>query len=302
MNTFKSYNPIVNFLYFALVIFFSMFIMNPFFLFISVFFGAVGVLSLGGIKKLFSALRLIIPIAAAAAAVNVLCNHAGGTILCYLPDGNPLTAESLIYSAASSAMLCGVILHFSCFNELMTSDRLMYLFGRMLPSLSLIFSMVLRFVPRFKRRLKSVADAQRCLHRGASDRTVIGKLKNSTAVLSIMITKSLEGSIETADSMKSRGYGLPKRTSFANFIFKRRDAALVLLLVLPGLYIVYCMLSGGLDFSYFPYISSELPPNIGAASAAYAFIYFIPFICDMAAICKNSNRRLCEWIRLKSKK
>ena len=62
-------------------------------------------------------------------------------------------------------MLAAVALWFSCLSAVMTSDKFIYLFGRMIPALSLVLSMTLRFVPRFKRQFQAVAQAQRYMGR-----------------------------------------------------------------------------------------------------------------------------------------
>ncbi len=49
-----------------------------------------------------------------------------------------------------------------------------------------------------------------------------------------MVTWSFENAVETADSMKSRGYGLPGRTAFSLYRFSRRDRLLLLWLALCG--------------------------------------------------------------------
>lgn len=43
------------------------------------------------------------------AALNALFNHAGVTMLFYLPNGNPVTREALCYGAAAAAMFAAVI-------------------------------------------------------------------------------------------------------------------------------------------------------------------------------------------------
>lgn len=73
--------------------------------------------------------------------MNLAFNHQGATILAYLPSGNPLTLESIAYGFAAAAMLAAVVLWFSCWNTVMTSDKLMHLFGRVVPALSLLLSM-----------------------------------------------------------------------------------------------------------------------------------------------------------------
>ena len=76
--------------------------------------------------------------------------------------------------------------------------------------MSLLLSMTLRFVPKFKSQIKVVSDAQKCVGRDISNGGVLERAKNGLTILSVMITWALENAIETADSMKSRGYGLKR--------------------------------------------------------------------------------------------
>ena len=84
-------------------------------------------------------------------------------MLTYLPSGNPLTLESILYGVAAAVMLASVVLWFSSYNEVMTSDKFVYLFGRMIPALSLVLSMALRFIPKFKSQMEVVSEAQACI-------------------------------------------------------------------------------------------------------------------------------------------
>lgn len=103
---------------------------------------------LKGRKTLFTHLLYMLPLAFLTALINAAFNHEGATILVYLPGENPLTLESVVCSMCAAAMILSVVCWFSCYNEVMTSDKFIYLFGRVSPALSLIFSMTLRFVPR----------------------------------------------------------------------------------------------------------------------------------------------------------
>ena len=160
MNEFKSYHPIVNFLYFVIVIGFSMFFMHPLCLAVSFACGLVYSTILNGRRAVKTNLVYMLPVLIITALINPAFNHEGVTILTYLPGGNPLTLESILYGLAAGFMLVSVICWFSCYNEVMTSDKFIYLFGRIIPSLSLIFSMTLRLVPKFATQLKIVTNAQ----------------------------------------------------------------------------------------------------------------------------------------------
>jgi len=240
-------------LYFIAVIGFSMFFMHPISLGISMICAFAYALYLHG-KKAVKAGFVMIPMMVSAAVLNPLFNHHGSTILAFLPNGNPLTLESIMFGIAAAVVLGTVFAWFSCFNAVMTSDKFIYLLGRVIPALSLILSMALRFVPRFRAQIKAVANAQKGIGRDISSGNFLQKARHGIRILSIMVTWSLENAIETADSMKSRGYGLPGRTAFSVFRFTKRDAwALVYIFACSGTIIIGAVLEI-FRFRYFPTI------------------------------------------------
>lgn len=294
MNEFKTYHPIVNFVYFVFVIGFSCVFMHPVCLAASLVCGFVYSAMLKGKRAVKTNALYMLPVMLAAALINPAFNHEGMTILAYLPNGNPLTLESIVYGLAAAVMIVSVICWFSCYNEIMTSDKFIYLFGRIIPSLSLILSMTLRFVPRFAAQLKAVINAQRCIGRGVSDGNIIKRAKNGLTVLSVMLTWALESSIETADSMKARGYGLSGRTSFSIFTFDKRDKAAVISILVPGIYTLAAGLKGGMYFRYFPSVkSAALSPQTISCFAAYIGLCMCPIIIEI--------REAARWKATRSK-
>ena len=257
-------------MYFALVLVFTMFFMHPVSLIISLACALAYAVYLNGRKAVRFSLRFMLPMMLMAAIINPAFNHEGATILTYLPSGNPLTLESILYGLAAAVMLASVITWFSCYNAVMTSDKFVYLFGRIIPALSLVLSMTLRFVPKFKAQLHVVSEAQRCVGRDASDGTVLQRIKNGITILSIMVTWALENAIETADSMKSRGYGLPGRTAFSIYRFDDRDKTALLWLCFCGFYIFSGWMVGGLQWQYYPIIKGTLT---GAFPISFQLVY-----------------------------
>ena len=244
-DTLRTCHPAVSFAYFALVIACAMLLMHPVCLVLSTLGGGWYVARLLGGKGLRRHLLWLLPMALLAAAVNPAFVHQGVTILAYLPSGNPLTLESLLYGLAAGAMLSAVALWFVCVTDVITSDKVVYLFGRVIPALSLLLSMILRFVPRFVRRLRAVAQAQRHLGRDTQTGAPVRRVRSALRVFSIVVTWSLESGLITADSMRCRGYGLPGRTSFSLYRFDRRDGAVALWLAFCGLYLLGGGLAGG---------------------------------------------------------
>ena len=141
-------------------------------------------------------------------------------------SGNWITLEAIVYGIVLGAVMFIVIQWFSCYNTVMTSDKFIYLFGRIIPALSLVLSMALRFVPRFLRQLKVIRNGQKAMGRDVSEGTVLNRIKYGLQMVSILVTWALENAIETSDSMRSRGYGLHGRTAFSIYRLTRRDCFL----------------------------------------------------------------------------
>ena len=257
-DTFSRYHPSVNFLFFALVLVYAMVLMHPVCLAIALAGAVCYAVQLHGRKAVTFSLRFALPVLLLAAIVNPAFNHAGVTILTYLPTGNPLTLESILYGLAAGAMLCAVLLWFMSFNTVMSSDKFVYLFGRVIPALSLVLSMTLRFVPRFKQQLDVVRQAQFCIGRDADTGSVWQRVRKAVTIFSIMVTWALENAIETADSMKSRGYGLKGRTAFSIYRMEERDRIALLWLAFCGIYLFCGCLAGGLKWWYFPMLQGTL--------------------------------------------
>ncbi|MBQ6933382.1 MAG: energy-coupling factor transporter transmembrane protein EcfT [Clostridia bacterium] len=276
-DTFSTCHPLVNLIYFAMVIGFSMFFMHPVSLVISLVCAFVYAANMNGGKSLARSLMFMIPMMVMAALLNPVFNHEGATILLYLPTGNPLTLESIAFGMASAVMLGSVMTWFTCFTEVMTADKFVYLFGRVIPSLSLILSMTLRFVPRFKAQMKLVSDSQRCVGRDVSDGSVVSRIRKAVTIISIMVTWSLENALETADSMKSRGYGLEGRTAFSIYKFDKRDGKVTLWLALMCIIILAGAILGVTSWEYYPTFTGEIISPLGAICyIAYTMLCLTP--------------------------
>ena len=278
---FSGYHPAVNFLYFGLVLAFSMVFMHPVCLTISVSAALAYCIYLRGRRALRPLLTYLLPAALLAAVLNPVFNHEGATILLYFSSGNPLTLESIVYGFAAAAMLASVVLWFSCYHEIMTTDKFVYLFGRVIPSLSLVLSMTLRLVPRLRAQARAVAAAQRCAGGGGSG-GIMRRARSGLTIFSALVTWSLESSIETADSMRSRGFGLPGRTAFSLYRFDGRDRTATAFLLACGGYILAGALRGGLSWHYYPTAAGSAGgPYTLSLYGTYLALCLLPLFLDI---------------------
>ena len=271
IDSFSKYHPLVNLIYFAVFIGFSMVVNHPLAQFISLICAIIYVVSTQGKKSIGFLLKFCLPLVLLTAFINPAFNHEGKTILLYFSNGNPLTLESILYGFSSGCMIITLLLWFSAFSAVMTSDKFIYLFGKVIPALSLVLSMTLRFVPKFKTQMKNVADSQRCIGRDVSSGSLLSRTKTAITIVSIMITWSLENAIETADSMKSRGYGLKGRTAFSIYSFEDRDKYTLVWFAFCFLYILAGVIVSAFGFRYFPDIRYSA---FDVITIPFYFIYF----------------------------
>ncbi len=169
---------------------------------------------------------------------NTLNVHNGVTVLFYLND-NRITLEAIIYGLASAIMLTSVIIWFSCFSVIVTADKFIYLFGRAAPVLALTLSMlcvIFLLQHRFGGTL------------GLNASGSLGKK------YPFLIAWSLEASIESADSMEARGYGLRGRSSFHLFRFAGGEKVLLAAILLLGGAVVAACAAGSMSIYYYPAI------------------------------------------------
>lgn len=293
-DRFSQYHPLVNFLYFSLVIGFAMALDHPLAQVISFACACFYAVQAEGKKAVLFSLKWCLPIMLITAFFNPAFSHEGVTILLYFPTGNPLTLESILYGLSAGAMLATVMLWFLSFDRVITSDKFIYLFGKIIPAMSLVISMTLRFVPKFKSQMDTVIDAQRSIGRNISEGSLWQRAKTAITVLSIMITWALENAIETADSMKSRGYGLKGRTAFSIYRFDDRDKMAMVFLCFCGLYLLAGMIISAFGFRYFPSIRYI---GLNAATLSFQIVYFA--MCMMPVVLNAAEER--KWKAIHSK-
>ena len=281
-HAFLACHPAVNLLYFVLVLTFSMFFLHPLCLAVSLCAALWCAAQLNGGTAVRRTALWLAPTTILAALVNLAFNHEGATILAYLPSGNPLTLESIVYGFAAAAMLAAVVLWFSCWNTVMTSDKLMHLFGRVVPALSLLLSMTLRFVPRFSAQARRVSKAQAAVGNDMHTGSLLHRIKCALMVFSILVTWSLENAVDTADSMRARGYGTAKRTSFQIYRMKALDwTLLAVMLTLAGVAAVAAAM-GGAAAEFTPKLAIQPVTGIYAPGfIAYCAYLFIPSALHM---------------------
>lgn len=274
-------HPMLNFTYFVFVIGVTMFSMHPAFLLTSFVLAWCYSFVLRGVRALKFNCLVMLPMILLMTLLNTLNVHNGVTVLFYLND-NRITLEAIVYGLASAVMLTSVIIWFSCFTTIITADKFVYLFGRVAPVLALTLSMIMRYIPLLKNRFREISAAQRCMGRGVKGCSWLERLRLLGKEVSILLAWSLEASIESADSMEARGYGLRGRTSFHLFRFAGGEKWLLAAMLLLGGVAAYACAAGATSIYYYPTIILPRLSVLQAVSlAAYLLLLLAPLILDL---------------------
>lgn len=295
-NAFAGCHPIVNFAFYLFIIVFTIFLNHPVYIAVTFLFALIFAFLLKGKNLLFFLLLFALPVFLLTSILNPIFNHYGTVIENFYIFKNPVTVEALMYGIVSGTMLVTVLLWFQTYNEVVSSDKFIYLFGRIIPKLALIISMTLRLIPKMRVQLKAIANAQNMIGKGMKGGNPIRKIKHGIRILSILITWCLENGIETADSMRARGYGLRHRTSFTLYRFYKRDK-----FILSGTLCLASVCITGMIFRLTAFNYRLIELNFLAPWSVFNYIVLASFIlvCSIPIILEIYER--CKWRSLISK-
>ncbi len=230
MSGFKNLHPICSFSYFAMAIILVLVCQNPIAM-LEALAGAVFFLHCMEKGKVWKRLRYLLPMLLLIAFANPLLNHRGVTRLVKVMN-QWVTLEALCYGITAGLSLAALILWFGCYQEVITSDKFLYLFGKAAPGTALLISMALNLVPKLEQELQQIREGQEMLYPEKPGR--MEKIRKAIRHVSTLLGWSLENTVEQVDSMKARGYGLRRRTTFHLFRFESGDYKFMLLLLLLG--------------------------------------------------------------------
>ena len=282
-DAFSKCHPAVNFLFFVGAIGMSVVIQHPMYLLSGIVTGGIYYLLLNGGKGWKTILGLL-PVFVFLTAINPLFNTLGETPLFYV-FGRPYTFEALLYGGALASMFVIMMLWFGCYNKVLTSDKFTSLFGNLIPAISLLLVMVFRMVPNFIRKTGQIIGARKSIGKGASEAaSTKEKLKDGMTVLGTLTSWALEGSVVTGDSMRARGYGSAKRTSFMIY---RMTVADWWLLVVMAVLVTLTILA-----AVWGQMTATFTPKLQIAATSWGIVAYTAYLLIPTAL---SIKEAIQW-------
>ncbi len=265
---FAQCHPAVNLIYFAAMFAGTIAFRQPVFLGISLLCAYVySVKRTGGALRKLLLFFLILLICGYYGSFH----HFGVTVLWHNSIGNPVTLEALVYGLTLGVTAVSCILWLDCLFSDFTTDKVVYLLGRVSPRLALLLSAALRMLPRLHRQAKKISLSRKGMGKK------LPFFRGWVPVLSALITWLPEALIMLSQSMQSRGSLLSGRTAFSIYRFDNRDRAFVISLFACVSVTVMGSLLGQTAMSFDPRLQmTPITPKSAVFYAAYALLCLMP--------------------------
>jgi energy-coupling factor transport system permease protein len=278
---FSAFHPLIIFSYYLGTILIIMLFQHP--LFLVVEFALL--LTIHFIHDRFQGLRkwlrFMIVTGLLIFLLNPLFNERGRHLL-FEVYGHRVTLEATLYGSISALSILGVMVLFVSYNEIMTPNKLLYLFSKFMPQFAVLLMLTLRFIPLMRRRLEEISAVQQSKGLAVNQGNYKERIRKGMLYIQVLITFSLEEAIQTADSMKARGYGQGNRTSYEYFRFKNVDLVVFIFLLFVIFVCVCARLTGAGYLTIYPLMEPILiqPTEIVLLIINILFISF-PLIVEL---------------------
>lgn len=278
---FAACHPAVNLIYFVCEIASTLYVRHPVYLLISFLCALAYTVKLNGKRGAIFAAG-----AAFCACLFALWyssyHHFGVTVLWRNFIGNNITLESFLYGLALGAAVASTAVWFSCVHAVFTADKVVYLFGKVSPRLSLFLAILLRMVPRIRQQAKKLNTAQSGMGMAVGQGNIWQRGKHALRIFSMLITWSIDMLTDLSESMQSRGSTLKGRTAFSIYRFDNRDRAYVVALFAAITVLIMGLILGQGYISYSPTVQMAQVTVVSLMFyIGYAVLCMMPLTLDL---------------------
>lgn len=257
----RERHPSVILIFFGAVLVVTMATRHPAVALLSFSSAALLRLRLAGPGRTGKSLLYLIPMILMMVIFNSLFNDRGMTLL-FSWGALTVTLESVAYGLVSGLILSAVMLWFQSYNDLMDNGRFLALLGGKLPVISMMVSMIFRFIPQTMAHGREIEINRRALVGQPTKRLT---LPSAIRMTSILMAWSMENAIETADAMKAKAFDSGKRRAYGRIRRTADDLPPLLMTLLFLILLAMGWIWGGSRFLYYPYLA--IPDRAGSGGA-----------------------------------
>lgn len=248
-------------IYLAALLLLPLILVHPLYLLGVSLIGILAVFVSDAVEECLPFLVMGIWVAVFVMILNPLVAQNGSTVLFYGPElpviGRlRITLEAICYGATMGVRLMAVILAFALYNAVVHPDKVTGLFSRFAWKSSLVVSLATRMIPTAARELYSAREVQQMRGVDFSSGSFRERIKKYSWLVEVLLSSSLEGSLETAEAMQARGFGAGRRTYYYNELMRPRDYLCLFSSLAAFVIALYARFKGYADFSFYPQLDS----------------------------------------------
>lgn len=281
-------HPLLGLMYFAAVLAGTLLFSQPVFLLLSLLCALGRLLRLRG-RRVLPGAALLLLAALLYALWYGLYHHFGLTTLWENAIGNPITLEALACGLHRGLTAAAVLLWLLCLQASTSADRVVWLFGRLSPHLSLFFSILLGTLPRLRARSRQLRAARLGLGRSPSP---LQRGREALTRWGVLLHWLAEDLIARADAMRSRGYTLPGRSAFSLYRFTDRDRLWLLALWACACPLLSGHLLGQTTLRFDPELALlPITPLSALFYAAWAALCLLPSLAEALRLRRFRRQR-----------
>lgn len=273
-------HPAIFISYYFILIIFAFLYNDPYYL-LSFLICISVLIALQNISREFmDIIKFFIPMSVLIIILNPLTSKIGTTQI-YIVGNYFITLEALVYGVLMSISLLIILLVFASYNRSVSYQEMLYLFSKRFPHISMIIVMALRFIPLLSYRLSEVNKIFKFnpIHpQKANNDSWIEKTKKTAQMLAVVVSWSLEESMLTAKSMKARGYGITKRTSYLSYKFRKIDYLFILFITITTFISIAGLVQGYGRIEIYPTLSFNSSENLLNMYYLAFLVLLIPLI------------------------
>lgn len=283
-TVFSTYHPVIQFAYALFAPVMAMMTSHPVYMLVNLIMAFfISGFYMGAQRACRTGIKLLLAVSVIG-GMNFFFNTRGMHVL-FRIGNHPFTLESLLYGLVSGGMLAAVILWFQCFNLIVSNDKFLYLFGKKFPGTALLLSMILKLFPDTKYRMQCIKYADKDVT-GDSSPTLSARLSKSLWQISALLEWSMEESIDMADSMKARGYGEGKRSTWQYYRWRTGDSLMALFAAAFGGSALAGIIYHNMQIRWYPVIQlGEGTEMLVLTCVCYAGVLALPLLAEGKARC-----------------
>ncbi|QFT87748.1 Energy-coupling factor transporter transmembrane protein EcfT [Bacillus sp. THAF10] len=226
-----STHPFINLLYYICVGILFMLFLHPIFLLTSIILLSFLTILQGNqaVWRKFMPYYLVMGLIVV--LMNPIFVRRGSHILFYFRN-NPVTLEAIVYGVVMALLLVNILILFLSFTHVLHGRKFIFLFSKIWPQLGLLLMVTIRFVPLLTRRWREIYAIQKSRQFSMTKGSLKQRAKTGMYFMQKLLTWSLEEALQSAESMKARGYGKTTRSLYQIYRMRKSDWGLAAIFVL----------------------------------------------------------------------